>query len=726
MKSWEVSQKLESFFTGGSLFISQDGSQGFSLVNGQVCTFSVPGFRVLNKSFDEILEFTLCPDDILLTYGEDDMLVYRAETEVRFKSGSRVVCMQADKRGLLATGNSDNSVKVYQILQGYMTHKLKHKQPVTAVCFCEPEIWLASASLDNTIKIWDLAKYTCLHTVQVKDTIRFLSCDPSTIFSVSSEEIVRITHSTWKQKSLKIKSSAFLNSKMLLLGNEQGELIKVSKKKLLLKKPKKISQLPIKLLAKLTNEFLVGNEESSIYVVNRKLGLVKEFIGHLDEVLDLKVRSSGEIVVCLNSSEAKIMEVSDWSVKSLLGHTDNILCSDVQNEFILTGSKDKLINLYRDCELESTFRGHTEEITSVCFSKSNWFVSSSLDLTLKVWSKTEKDPQASLFTCVAHIKDISSVKVSPDSKLIISASQDKLIKLWSPKLKPKKELAGHKRGVWDINFHPNEKILCSSSGDMTIKLWSLDSFECIRTLEGSQNSILKVSFLHSVLISTSSDGLLKIWDYKTGTCLQTSEAHNGKIWALALLKSENTQFLLTGGTDSCISLWKDVTVEKEEQEIKEKKEVIKLEQDLQLSLRNGQYVQAALLAFRLKRPKSLYAVVNCMNKEEICNFVDGLMETPEGLTALLTHIRDWNCFKKYSGIAQVLLAEVIDRVPADMLVKDREILDAIVLYSRKHFDRADKLFMESFLVEHLMNEIAMMPVKQDLELLPSKKQKVEV
>lgn len=726
MKSWEVSQKLESFFTGGSLYISQDKSQGYSLIDGQITTFSVPEFKVLTKSFSEILEFTLCPDDILLTYGEDDMLVYRAETEVKFKSGSRVLCMQADKRNLLATGNSDNSVKVYQIYQGYMTHKFKHKQPITSVCFCEPELWLVSASMDNTLKVWSLTEYNCIHTIATKDTIRFLSTDPGTIYAASTEEILRIDCSAWKQKSIKTQISALLNDKTLIIGNKDGELTKVSKKKLLLKKSKKISQHPIKFLVKLFDDFLIGNEEISIYLVNRKLKLLKEYIGHIDEVLDLKVRNSDEIVVCLNSTEAKIMKLSDRTVKSLQGHSDNILCSDVQNDLILTGSKDKLINLYKDSKLLSSFRGHTEEVTSVSFSKSLWFVSSSLDLTLKIWSKTDVDPQSALFTCVAHTKDISSVKVSPDSKLIFSASQDKLIKLWSPKLKPKAELQGHKRGVWDINFHPNDRILCSSSGDMTIKLWSIDTYECIRTLEGSQNSILKVSFIHSVLISTSSDGLLKIWDYKTGTCLQTSEAHNGKIWALGLLKSEDGQYLLTGGTDSCIQIWKDVTAENEEKAIEEKKEVIKLEQDLQLSIRNGQYVQAALLAFRLKRPKSLYAVVVCMKKEEICNFVDGLMETPEGLTALLTHIRDWNCFKKYAGVAQVLLAEVIDRVPADMLAKDKDILEAIVLYSKKHFDRVDKLFMDSFMVEHLMNEVAMMPTKQDLGILPTKKQKIEV
>lgn len=75
---------------------------------------------------------------------------------------------------------------------------------------------------------------------------------------------------------------------------------------------------------------------------------------------------------------------------------------------------------------------------------------------------------------------------------------------------------------------------------------SLGSYEYVRTLEGSRNSILKAVFINDVLVSASSDGIAKFWDYKHDTCFTSLEAHNGKIWGLAKHKQNNADFLITG------------------------------------------------------------------------------------------------------------------------------------------------------------------------------------
>ena len=140
---------------------------------------------------------------------------------------------------------------------------------------------------------------------------------------------------------------------------------------------------------------------------------------------------------------------------------------------------------------------------------------------------------------------------------------------------------------------------------------------------------------------------------------------------------------------------------------------LQIEQNLQQCIKNGHYVDAAIISFKLKRPQGVYNIARNMSTSELTNFVDGLVETPEGLSALISHIRDWNCFKKYSSVAQKLLAEVIERVQLDQFPQIKEILQGIVVYSEKHFKRAEKLYTEAFIVEHLMNEIALMPNKSN-------------
>lgn len=80
----------------------------------------------------------------------------------------------------------------------------------------------------------------------------------------------------------------------------------------------------------------------------------------------------------------------------------------------------------------------------------------------------------------AHEKDITSIAVSPNDRIIASGSQDKTVKLWdSESLALVASLSGHRRGVWKVVFSPVDKVLASSSGDRTIKLWSMNDHSCL-------------------------------------------------------------------------------------------------------------------------------------------------------------------------------------------------------------------------------------------------------
>lgn len=51
---------------------------------------------------------------------------------------------------------------------------------------------------------------------------------------------------------------------------------------------------------------------------------------------------------------------------------------------------------------------------------------------------------------------------------------------------------------------------------------------------------------------------MKLWTIKTNECIKTTEAHQDKAWALAV--SNNEEFLVTGGADSTIILWKVIII----------------------------------------------------------------------------------------------------------------------------------------------------------------------
>jgi U3 small nucleolar RNA-associated protein 13 len=69
---------------------------------------------------------------------------------------------------------------------------------------------------------------------------------------------------------------------------------------------------------------------------------------------------------------------------------------------------------------------------------------------------------SAISTMLAHEKDINSVDISQNDKLILTASMDKTVKLWHVHKDMHISLAetfgGHKRGVWCARFSRSSNV----------------------------------------------------------------------------------------------------------------------------------------------------------------------------------------------------------------------------------------------------------------------------
>lgn len=396
-------------------------------------------------------------------------------------------------------------------------------------------------------------------------------------------------------------------------------------------------------------------------------------------------------------------------------------------------------------------------------------VTGSQDQTIKKWEVPRKSQQQgsklgakALYTRKAHDKDINAIDVHHSGNVFASASQDKTVKIWSvAEGEVQGILRGHKRGVWSVRFSPSylpalqsddgpvtgKGVVLTGSGDKSIKLWSLADYTCIRTFEGHSNSVLKVAWLgmpakgeqkKSVLFaSAGGDGLVKVWNTNSGETECTLDNHEDRVWAVAV--QPKTNMIVSGSGDSTVSFWKDTTSETQAAASKAALELIEQEQELQNHIHAGSYREAITLALQLNHPGrllSLFTSVVTGEKKDKGSYtgsraVDEVIGnlSDDQIFLLLLRLRDWNTNARTAPVAQRILWALVRSYPAGKFSKLsvkgargqqslKDILQALKVYTERHYKRMEELMDESYLVEYTLQEMDnLAPVAGDDELM---------
>ena len=204
--------------------------------------------------------------------------------------------------------------------------------------------------------------------------------------------------------------------------------------------------------------------------------------------------------------------------------------------------------------LRETLRGHRDYVQYATLSPDGKLVLTASDDVLGLWSASTGKL---LDLMDGHTDDVTSAAFSPDGKLIVSTSFDGNALLWS--VRSRKKLAtlrtsSEEDSVRSAAFSPDGTLLVTANG-RTPHVWDIFEHRHRFVLRGHKHEVGTVAFSPDgkLIVTASEDRTAQVWDARTGDPVNVLHAHGGPLSLAAF--SPNSRFVATAGKNGTVEGW---------------------------------------------------------------------------------------------------------------------------------------------------------------------------
>ena len=375
-----------------------------------------------------------------------------------------------------------------------------HRDIVNSVSYSSDGKLIATASSDNTIKIWR-SNGKLLHTLEGhRDSVLDVAFSPQgdLIASAGEDNAVKL----WSTEGKLIDT----------LGGHRGSVHQVA-------------------FSPQGDLIASAGDDKTVRLWNRQGQLVNVLIGHERGVLAIAFSPDGQTIATGDrSGTLRLWNRQAKVLNTFTAHSLPIRSIDFSPDGrqIATGGDDNLAKLWQlDGQVIQVFDRHAAPVTAVKFSPDGIIGTSSWDKTVKLWY-----PDGTLYANLpAHQGRVWDLAWSPDGS-IATAGWDNVAKLWQIERPLIETFYGHQASVLSVAFGPQGDLIATTSDDRTVKLWRTDGTLETNFTEHNAGTY-KVAFSNDgAIASPSLDRTIKLWR-TDGTLLDTLSGHNAPVVAVA-------------------------------------------------------------------------------------------------------------------------------------------------------------------------------------------------
>ncbi|KPM37452.1 putative coatomer subunit alpha [Neonectria ditissima] len=298
---------------------------------------------------------------------------------------------------------------------------------------------------------------------------------------------------------------------------------------------------------------LVSLHSSTIQLWDYRMGtLIDRFEEHDGPVRGVDFHKTQPLFV----SGGDDYKIKVWSYQTrrclftLNGHLDYVRTVFFHHElpWILSASDDQTIRIWnwQNRSLICTMTGHNHYAMCAQFHpKEDLVVSASLDQSVRVWDISGLRKKHSAPTSMSFEDQMARAN---QNQADMFGNTDAVVKF---------VLEGHDRGVNWVAFHPTMPLIVSAGDDRLVKLWRMSETKAweVDTCRGHfQNASGCLFHPHQDLIlSAGEDKTIRVWDLNKRTAVQSFKRENDRFWVIAAHPEIN---LFAAGHDNGVMVFK--------------------------------------------------------------------------------------------------------------------------------------------------------------------------
>ncbi|MDJ0648533.1 MAG: hypothetical protein QNJ60_07465, partial [Xenococcaceae cyanobacterium MO_188.B19] len=456
---------------------------------------------------------------------------------------------------LIATASDDNTIKIWNQNGELLDTLLGHKDRVTSISFeainnsfletdqTNPSnsYFLVSGSADATLILWHIENQQGQKINQFighKNWVTDVIAKNNLIASASRDGTIKL----WRKDGTLIDT----------LSNHQGWVNSI----------------------KFSESYLVSAGEDGKVILwsvnNEQVKPVKNITASQDSIIDLAISTDEKTIITISDYG----EVSLWNVKdsSLINTFTNkesiysITFSPDNKLFALASGRGK-INIYSsEGILQQILNEDNGEVLDIVFKPmifeqslslkelNNKYIlaSAGIDKIVRLWEIPQPRSLVAggIYNIVINPKNPNIFATGGfDGKINISENKSENIKLLQ------KNISAHQSTIEQIQYSPDGKYLASVSADGTAKVWDAQTFDLIITYQADNTSINSLAFTQDAkfIILGLEDKTIKIWDIENNLINLTLEGHTDSIKTVAI--SPDNKYIASAGYDKTIKIW---------------------------------------------------------------------------------------------------------------------------------------------------------------------------